>query len=319
MKKALMCILFNLLGLGVAAGATFMAANGVALFWIVLVSVVAVCFLISPYKPTLMFGLCLTMLFGGLIVAGVCWFGFDGTSAAGPIPISLSLAGSGAICILLPFGIGAIMEVVCGKDRVEEPMTVAQALIPLGGVVLVGLLAYFVLYPYAAYQAGDYKVYIERYNVKEFAIPDGTPEIEAYAFDGFDTIESFIIPDSVTGIGDNAFAYCDELKSITIPENVKWIGSNAFRDCEKLETVTIKGDISELYRWTFLDCERLKSVTIPASVTRIDDEAFMRCNKLTDIYYDGTMEQWEEISKTYKWDVSFDEYTVHCSDGDITE
>lgn len=317
MKKALMCILFNLLGLGVVVGATFMAANGVALFWVVLVSVVAVCLLISPYKPTLMFGLCLTMLFGGLIVAGVCWFGFDGTSAAGPIPISLSLAGSGAICVLLPFGIGAIMEAVCGKDNVELSMTVAQALIPLGGVVLVGLLAYFVLYPYAAYQVGDYKVYIEMRNIKEFAIPDGTTKIEVYAFSGFDTIESFIIPDSVTEIDHSAFYHCDELKSINIPESVKSIGWNAFRDCGNLESVTIDGDIPEIGLYVFLNCYKLKSITIPASVTHINDEAFLHCRSLTDIYYSGTTEQWKNISKSYKWDSSFDDYTVHCTDGDI--
>ncbi len=114
MKKVLMCILLNLLGVGAIVGAVFMAQNEVALFWIVLVCVIGACLLISPYKPILMFGLCLTLVFGGILVAGACWFGMNGMSGFGPIPMSLSLAGSGLICILLPFGIGAIMETVSG-------------------------------------------------------------------------------------------------------------------------------------------------------------------------------------------------------------
>ena len=72
----------------------------------------------SHYKPIIMFSLCLVMVLGGLIVAGVCWFAFDGMSAFAPIPISLSLAGSGLICIFLPFCIGAVMEAVTGKANV---------------------------------------------------------------------------------------------------------------------------------------------------------------------------------------------------------
>ena len=118
MKKVIMCILFNLLGLGAIYGAVVMGQNNVDLFWVVLVYVAAACLLISPYKPIIMISLCLVMMFGGLIVAGVCWFGFDGMSAFAPIPISLSLAGSGLICVLLPICIGAIMELATGKTNV---------------------------------------------------------------------------------------------------------------------------------------------------------------------------------------------------------
>ena len=118
MKKVIMCILFNLLGLGAIYGAVVMGQNNVDLFWVVLVYVAAACLLISPYKPIIMISLCLVMMFGGLIVAGVCWFAFDGMSAFAPIPISLSLAGSGLICVLLPICIGAIMELATGKTNV---------------------------------------------------------------------------------------------------------------------------------------------------------------------------------------------------------
>lgn len=117
MKKVIMCILFNLLGLGAIYGAVVMGQNNVDLFWVVLVYVAAACLLISPYKPIIMISLCLVMMFGGLIVAGVCWFAFDGMSAFAPIPISLSLAGSGLICVLLPICIGAIMELATGKTN----------------------------------------------------------------------------------------------------------------------------------------------------------------------------------------------------------
>ena len=69
MKKALMCILLNLVGLGALAAAFFMAQNGVSLFWLILMIMVAACFLLSPYKPLVMFGICLVFVLLGFAIA----------------------------------------------------------------------------------------------------------------------------------------------------------------------------------------------------------------------------------------------------------
>ena len=147
MKKVLMCILFNLLGMGAILCAVFMSDNDVSLFWVVVMYVLAGCLMISPYKAVFAFGVCLTMVFGGLIVAGALWFGMDGMSGFGPIPMSLSLSGAGGMCMILPFLIGAVMELVCGKDQLEEYDTPGYAAIGILVAVVLALVTQFVIYP----------------------------------------------------------------------------------------------------------------------------------------------------------------------------
>lgn len=43
----------------------------------------------------------------------------------------------------------------------------------------------------------------------------------------------------------------------------------------------------------FQNCTALRSVCIPRSVTRINSYAFYRCFSLTDVFYDGTREEFE--------------------------
>ena len=57
---------------------------------------------------------------------------------------------------------------------------------------------------------------------------------------------------------------------------------------------------------------------VPANYRR--DEAFYGCNDLEYVNYEGTIEQWNQIYKGYRfWTRSrtFDPMTVKCSDGDI--
>ena len=208
------------------------------------------------------------------------------------------------------------------------------------GLIFLVLLSYFVVYPFVAYKAGDYAVYINMYNVKEFTVPDGVTSIDFFAFQDFDTLESVIISDSVTSIGgyafegcdelrsvtipdsvtiiyDNAFYRCDELISITIPDSVTRIGSSAFQACEKLKSVTLGSGLTQINNQVFCMCSNLESITIPVSITQIDKDVFYRCSSLSDIYYGGTMEQWGDISKHNTWDDYFLNYTIHCTDGDI--
>ena len=43
-------------------------------------------------------------------------------------------------------------------------------------------------------------------------------------------------------------------------------------------------------------CERLTTITLPASLTEIGNNAFSWCDLLTEIYFRGTLEQWESIT-----------------------
>ena len=125
----------------------------------------------------------------------------------------------------------------------------------------------------------------------------------------------------VTHIGRWAFLDRDNLTDITIPDSVVHIGQSAFVNCTNLSSVTIPDSVESIGIYAFSDCMRLRTVTIGANVTSIGENAFFGCFGLANINYNGTKEQWENISKGSSWDynTSYNTryYTVHCTDGDI--
>ena len=121
--------------------------------------------------------------------------------------------------------------------------------------------------------------------------------IGIYAFNNCDVLESIVIPDTVTSIGGYAFNSCDALANIVIPDSVTSISNGAFSACEALASIAIPDSVTSIGERAFYNCDALASIRIPASVTSIGEDAFYGCGKLTDIYYDGTVESWNYITK----------------------
>lgn len=67
----------------------------------------------------------------------------------------------------------------------------------------------------------------------------------------------------------------------------------------------------------FCFCSSLTDIAIPNSVTSIGAKAFSHCFSLTDIYYRGTMDQWDEITLGEDWMMGTKVEDIHCSDGDF--
>lgn len=153
----------------------------------------------------------------------------------------------------------------------------------------------------------------------DYTVKDGTKCIAAAAF--YDCVEltGITLPDSVTGIGDGAFSGCTGLSNVTFGNGLTSIGTNAFRQCVALTSVTLPNSVTSIGDSAFYVCDALASITIPNSVTSIGDSAFVGCIGLTSIRYTGTTEQWNAIVKGSAWDDHTDEYTVFCTDGDISE
>ena len=84
-----------------------------------------------------------------------------------------------------------------------------------------------------------------------------------------------------------------------------------------LDSITVSSSIDALYMNTFYASFNLKSICIPTSIVRIQRQAFSYLYNLTDIYYDGTIEQWYQINIDNEWDSGVNIETIHCSNGDI--
>lgn len=67
----------------------------------------------------------------------------------------------------------------------------------------------------------------------------------------------------------------------------------------------------------FYRTETLVRVTIPNNVTYIGSQAFDSCDILEDVYYNGTMAEWENVEKESDWVYYSNVSVVHCTDGDV--
>lgn len=181
-------------------------------------------------------------------------------------------------------------------------------------------------------------------SLTEISIPSTVGTISEAAFEGCIDLKSVEIPSSseLRYLSTSAFEGCTSLTSITLScPSLRSISQYAFRGCTSLRTavieapdmeVTLNSDIfrgctaleevsiltSTTYLSTiFRECGALKKVTLPKTLNTIYSQVFWSCPLLADIYYDGTIEQWNAISKSNNWRTST--ITVHCSDGNYVE
>ncbi len=156
-------------------------------------------------------------------------------------------------------------------------------------------------------------------NLTSITIPNSVTSIGDRAFRFCTGLMSITIPNSVTSIGEAAFTFCSSLTSITIPNSVTSIEGSTFEYCTGLTSIAIPDSVTNIGEAAFLSCTSLTSITIPNSVTCIGDSAFRFCtglmsitipNSLTsigkfvfefcfdisDVYYNGTEAQWDEIT-----------------------
>ena len=69
----------------------------------------------------------------------------------------------------------------------------------------------------------------------------------------------------------------------------------------------------------FNNCTSLTSITLSYSVSTIENYSINGCTNLTSIVYNGTKSQWNAIDKGSNWNTSTGNYTVYCTDGNITK
>lgn len=189
-------------------------------------------------------------------------------------------------------------------------------------------------------------------SLTSITIPDSVTSIGSSAFQNCTGLTSITIPSGVTSIGSNVFYNCSGLTSIIVAQDnpiyhssgnciietasktlisgcqnsvipddgsVTSIGNDAFSGCSGLTSITIPGSVTSIGEWAFSYCSGLTSITIPDSVTSIGKYALYGCTRLTSINYAGTQSQWQGISKVYSWNSNTGNYTVHCTDGDISK
>ena len=179
----------------------------------------------------------------------------------------------------------------------------------------------------------EYVAFLDCSSLTDIAFPDSLTSIGTAAFTNCSSLTSIKIPKNLTTIDDFAFDNCSNLSEFivdpknpsfssedgvlfdknmetlltcptaksgtySIPSNVTSIGSSAFSGCENLTSIIIPDSVTTINYGAFYGCSNLTSVMIPKSVTSIEDCVVSsdRLNGLTDIYYEGTEDEWNQIS-----------------------
>ncbi|MBE6601550.1 MAG: leucine-rich repeat domain-containing protein [Ruminococcaceae bacterium] len=89
-------------------------------------------------------------------------------------------------------------------------------------------------------------------------------------------------------------------------------------DCDTAVTsVTLRDNTVGIGDFAFSSCSHLESITLPNSVTSIGKYAFYNCSSLTSITFQGTVVEWNAISKGPDWNYNVPATEVVCSDGTV--
>ena len=136
-------------------------------------------------------------------------------------------------------------------------------------------------------------------------------------FAGCTALRTVILPQSMTSMYD-MFYGCTALREIVIPSGLTKIYRQAFYNCTSLERIVIEGDVTEIGANAFRNCTSLETITLPATLSAIKSEAFRGCTSLREIVFEGSMEEWNKITKGANWDTDTVLAVIRCSDGTVT-
>lgn len=139
-------------------------------------------------------------------------------------------------------------------------------------------------------------------NVSSVFIPATVTSIGGFAFRccKFLATVTFAEDSQLKSIGGSAFSGTDpahpRFKEIQIPDSVETIGTNAFHNCQDLESITLPASLKTIEVVAFSGCRNLSEIKLPTSFPTIDISVFDDCSSLETVFYDGSLEQWNDIT-----------------------
>ncbi len=135
-------------------------------------------------------------------------------------------------------------------------------------------------------------------------------------------LDTVILPEGFYYIGQEAFKSCPVIKELYIPDSIEYVDIKAFsttvmtkhngayyvgnfknpylvfvglRD-GNADDVKIEKGTKVIARSAFQLNFKVKTVSMPDTVQIINDHAFAACRYLTDIYYEGSADQWRNMT-----------------------
>ncbi len=98
-------------------------------------------------------------------------------------------------------------------------------------------------------------------------------------------------------------------------ESYKVEGTDSTLSSIKIPETYQGKNITSIVAHTFKNWYYLSEVSLSKKINHIGVGAFYNCSSLTEINFDGTKEQWNNVTKDSSWDAGTGNYAVYCSDG----
>lgn len=95
---------------------------------------------------------------------------------------------------------------------------------------------------------------------------------------------------------ENFYVFTDtyvRMKEFVI--NSKEIGNYQFQGFTQIESLSMP-NVIQIGNQAIMDCSGLRRLNLGANLQNVSTDAFAKCTALTEIYYDGSMEDWASIS-----------------------
>lgn len=135
-------------------------------------------------------------------------------------------------------------------------------------------------------------------NLRVVVMSENIYEIASSAFEDCGSLENVNMPINLDTIGSKAFYGCNSLRSVRLSRNVE-LGTLAFSSCRSLEL--FEADEISFIPDGLLMSSGVRRVKISKSVKSIGYSAFSRCSKLGEIYFDGSLSDFQNIKFGMNW------------------
>ena len=108
----------------------------------------------------------------------------------------------------------------------------------------------------------------------------------------------------------------ESLKTVIVTGN-QAIAPYAFYGCKNITNIIFNEGITGIRENAFYGCTGISEIIVPSTVTLIENYAFAYSG-IESITFNGTIEQWNSVSKGSGWKDWISAAEVICSDGTIT-
>lgn len=100
--------------------------------------------------------------------------------------------------------------------------------------------------------------------------------------------------------------------------DLRFLPASCFQEALSLVSVDCFGALLQVIgNSSFAYCRNLERIVLPKSLKVIGDEAFLLCSSLSEIRFEGTREEWNNIVKGKDWSYGVSALCVQCKDGDV--